>query len=168
VVGPNGSATDFSLSLDGPPPPPTLIATRQSNGSYQIQVTGVAGQSFIIQASSDSVNWVAIRTDTLIGTNLNFTDTTAAGSRQPYYRILPLDSKVNDQPFVLLPPSIEPAASFTLHLAGMSGQPFRVQVTTNFMDWSDLTSGILVNQVFDFTDPNAPQFNSRFYRAIKQ
>jgi hypothetical protein len=50
----------------------------------------------------------------------------------------------------------------------MSGQPFRVQVTTNFMDWSDLTSGILVNQVFDFTDPNAPQFNSRFYRAIKQ
>jgi hypothetical protein len=36
------------------------------------------------------------------------------------------------------------------------------------MDWSDLTSGILVNQVFDFTDPNAPQFNSRFYRAIKQ
>lgn len=114
------------------------------------------------------MNWVAIRTDTLIGTNLNFTDTTAAGSRQPYYRILPLDSKVNDQPFVLLPPSIEPAASFTLHLAGMSGQPFRVQVTTNFMDWSDLTSGILVNQVFDFTDPNAPQFNSRFYRAIKQ
>jgi hypothetical protein len=83
VVGPNGSATDFSLSLDGPPPPPTLIATRQSNGSYQIQVTGVAGQSFIIQASSDSVNWVAIRTDTLIGTNLNFIETTAAGSRQP-------------------------------------------------------------------------------------
>jgi hypothetical protein len=82
VVGPNGSATDFSLSLDGPPPPPTLIATRQSNGSYQIQVTGVAGQSFIIQASSDSVNWVAIRTDTLIGTNLNFIETTAAGSRQ--------------------------------------------------------------------------------------
>jgi hypothetical protein len=168
VAGPNGSAMDFSLELDGSPPPPTLIATRQSNGSYQIQVTGVVGQSFIVQASTNSVNWVTVRTDTLIGTSLNFTDTTAAGSLPRYYRILPLDTQLNDEPFVVLPPSIEPNAGFTLHLAGVSGQPFRVQVTTNFMDWSDLTNGILVNEVFDFTDPNAPQFSSRFYRAIKQ
>ena len=168
AAGPSGLATGFSLALNGPPPPPNLVATRQSNGGYQLQVTGVVGQSFVIQASSDSMHWVTIRTDTLTGTHLNFTDTTAASSRQRYYRILALDAQFNDQPFVLLPPSIDPAAGFTLHLAGMSGQPFRVQVTTNFMNWSDLTSGILVNNEFDFSDPNAHQFNSRFYRASKQ
>jgi hypothetical protein len=169
VVGTtNVSATGFSLALNGPPPPPKLVATRQSNGSYQIQVTGVVGQSFVIQTSVDSVNWVNLQTDTLIGTNLNFTETAATGSQQQNFRLLPLDAQVNAQPFVLLPPSVEPNAGFTLHLAGMSGQPFRVQVTTNLLDWNDLTGGILVNDFFDFTDPDAPRFPSRFYRAFKQ
>jgi len=169
VVGDtNLSATGFSLALNGSPPPPRLIATRQSNGSYQIQVTGVVGQSFVIQTSLDSANWASLRTDTLIGTNLNFTETAEAGSLQQYFRLLPLDAQDNAQPFVLLPPSVQPGAGFTLHLAGISGQPFRVQVTTNLLDWNDLTSGILVNDFFDFTDPDSANFSSRFYRAFPQ
>jgi hypothetical protein len=168
LAGPSGWATDFSLALSGPPPLPRVVASRLSNGSYQLLVTGVVGQSFIVQASSDSVKWVTIRTDTLLGTSLGFIDTTAAGFRQRFYRIQPLDTEFNFQPFTFLTPSFHLDSGFNLHLAGMAGQPFRVQVSTNFLDWSDLTSGILANETFNFTDQDAPVFSARFYRAVKQ
>jgi len=164
---PSGLATDFSLMLNGPPPPPAITATRLLGGGYQLLVTGTVGQSFIVQASSDSVNWVTIRTDTLLGGSLSFVDA-AAGLHQRFYQLLSLDAEFNFQPFMILAPSFQPGSGFNLHLAGVAGQPFRLQVSTNFLDWSDLSSGVLANETFNFTDQDAPVFSSRFYRALKQ
>src|ERR1017187_217692 len=61
VVGQNGLSADFTLTVDGQPPDPSIDPShtvRLSNGNYQVRVTGVAGQSFIVQASSDSVHWI--------------------------------------------------------------------------------------------------------------
>jgi hypothetical protein len=171
VAGPDGLEAGFSLALKASPPPPTIDAshtTRLSNGSYQVRVAGVLGQSFVVQASSDSRNWVTIRTDTLLGNYLDFLDSAAAAFQQRFYRVLPLDEAFNYRPFILLAPSLQADAEFSLHLAGMPGQPFRLQTSTNLLDWSDLTGGILANERFDFTDQDAPKFPRRFYRALKQ
>ena len=171
VDGPNGLGIDFSLSLNGPPSPPSIDLThtvRLANGSCQIRVTGVTGQSFVLQASSDSQHWVTIRTDTLLGSYMDIIDTTAAKFPQRVYRVLPLDAVLNYQPFALSAPGFQPDAGFGLHLTGMAGQPFRLQVSTNLLDWSDLTGGVIVNDTFDFNDSAAPNFNRRFYRAFKQ
>jgi hypothetical protein len=167
VAGPSGSATEFSLALNGPAPPPSLSVTRQPNGTYQIQVTGVVGQSFSIQASSDSVHWVTIRTDTLQGSYLDFVDTTDEGHPAQFYRLLLLDNVFNDLPFELFAPGSQPGV-FSFNLTGSAGQPFRIQTSTNLLDWSDLTSGVLADQPFNYTDLDAAQFQSRFYRAYKQ
>ena len=50
----------------------------------------------------------------------------------------------------------------------VSGQPFRLQTTTNLWDWNDLTTGVMVNQAFDFTDASTNQFDHRFYRVLKE
>ena len=170
IAGPDGLEAAFSLALIGPPPPPTTDTAhtaRLPNGSCQVRVTGIAGQSFVVQTSSDSRSWVTIHTDTLVGNYLDFVDTTASAFRQRFYRVLSFEAAFDYQPFILLAPSFQPTG-FSLHLAGMAGQPFRLQLSASCLDWSDLTGGILVNETFDFTDQDAPKFNSRFYRALKQ
>ncbi len=91
VVGANGLEIGFSLSLNGLPPPPVIDPAhtiRLTNGSYQVRVTGVVGQSFVVQASADSRNWTTVRTDTLLGNYLDFIDTSAEGIPQRFYRAL--------------------------------------------------------------------------------
>jgi hypothetical protein len=167
VSGPSGSATEFSLALNGPPPPPSLVFTRQPNGTYRIQVAGIVGQSFTVQDSSDSVNWVTIRTDTLQGSYLDFVVAADEGQAAQFYRLLLLDDLLNSLPFELFAPGSQPGV-FRFSLTGSAGQPFRIQTSTNFLDWIDLTSGVLADQPFDYTDLDAVRFQSRFYRAYKQ
>ena len=170
MVGQNGLSADFTLTVDGQPPDPSIDPShtvRLSNGNYQVRVTGVAGQSFIVQASSDSVHWITIRTDTLLANYLDFVDSTAVGHPQRYYRVLSLNTELNSMPLTLLTPTSQ-ADGFFLHVAGTAGQPFRIQVSTNLLDWFDLTGGILRNETFDFSDPDAHRFNWRFYRTWKQ
>ena len=171
VAGASGLATDFSLNLAGPPVPPAIDPShtvRLASGDYQVRVAGVAGQSFVVQASSDSVSWVTVRTDTLLGSYLDFVDTTAAGFRQRFYRVVSLDATYNYQPLALRAPGFQPGNGFLLHLTGMTGQPFRLQASTNLWDWSDLTSGVLEAPAMDFNDSNARDVSRRFYRAAEQ
>jgi len=171
VAGPSGLETDFDLTLNAPPPPPSLDPTntvRLANGTYRIRVTGVLGQSFIVQASSNSRDWVSMRTDTLLGPYLDFINTTAARYGQRFYRVLPLDAAFDQRPFRIVASSPQTYAAFSLRVTGMSGQPFRLQASTNLLDWIELTSGLLVNEAFDFTDGDTARFDRRFYRALKQ
>jgi hypothetical protein len=171
VAGPGGLETAFDLTLNAPPPPPSIDPTntvRLLNGTYQVRVTGVLGQSFIVQASSNSRDWVTIRTDTLLGSYLDFIDTAAAHYPRRFYRVLSLDATFGQPPFRIVAPGSATYAGFSLRIAGMSGQPFRLQASTNLLDWIELTSGILVNDAFDFTDGDTARFDRRFYRALKQ
>jgi len=169
VAGPSGLAVGFSLALDGPPPPPALDLAhtlRLPNGSFQIRVTGFPGQSFVLQGASDSMNWTTIHTDTLLTSYLDFIDTTATRFGRRFYRVLSLEAAFNNLPFTLLAAGFQPDTGFSLHLSGMSGLPFRLQVSTNLWDWSDLTNGVLANGAFDFTDQDALNVQRRFYRAL--
>jgi hypothetical protein len=171
IAGPSGLETGFDLTLNAPPPPPSLDPTntvRLRNGTYRVRVTGVLGQSFVVQASSNSRDWATIRTDTLLGPYLDFIDTTASRYGQRFYRVLPLDAAFDQRPFRIMASSPDTHAGFPLRLAGISGQPFRLQASTNLLDWIELTSGILVNETFDFTDGDTTRFDRRFYRALKQ
>jgi hypothetical protein len=57
--------------------------------------------------------------------------------------------------------------SFSLLLSGTPGQPFRLQGSTNLLDWDDVTSGILTNQLIQFND-DATKYEQRFYRGLPQ
>jgi hypothetical protein len=162
---------NFDLSLQGSAAAPEINlrdSARLSDGSYEIEIDGAVGQSFAIQVSTNFVKWQTIDIDTLQGGSFVFTDETAVGLRQRYYRVISLDALDDQMAFGIASFGLNSAAGFSLHLVGNSGQPFRLLTTTNLLDWSDLTSGILVNEAFDFTDSTTNQPRQRFYRAIKQ
>jgi len=164
------SEVPFTLTLTAPTPPILSPAppVRLANGSYDLHVIGSVGQSFVLQSSRNGTTWTTIDTDTLQASSLDYIDTTAIGHPARFYRLLPLDTVDNDQPFALLSPTSNPANGFSLNLTGPSGTPFLIQSSTNLTDWYNLTSGVLIDNAFNYTDFAAPNYPQRFYRTLPQ
>jgi PKD repeat protein len=75
------------------PPPPTILVGEGTlgfgtNGVFGFSFGGSAGQTVIVQCSTNLVNWVALATNTLGASPLNFSDLGSTNSPQRYYRLL--------------------------------------------------------------------------------
>ena len=62
-----------------------LTAMAWSGGQFSFTVSGIAGQRYVVQASTNLLNWIPLQTNTL---PFLFTDKNAAGFKQRYYRAL--------------------------------------------------------------------------------
>ncbi len=61
-----------------------------------------------------------------------------------------------------------PTACFQLGFAGTSGQNYVLQATTNFTDWTPLSTNLATTNFFNLFDNSATNFPYRFYRVIQQ
>lgn len=94
LASPDGSETDFQLTLVGPPPPPSINAGAcklLTNGSFQLSLSGVRGQSFVVESSLDLIHWEVLKIDTFAGTSFNFQDLTDPTLPRRFYRVFSLD-----------------------------------------------------------------------------
>jgi transcriptional accessory protein Tex/SPT6 len=65
------------------PAPATLAPAGFANGQYAFDVTGTTNTQYIVQASTDLVNWVSVQTNTAPFT---YVDTNASQFNQRFYR----------------------------------------------------------------------------------
>ncbi len=65
----------------------TLASTAHADGQYALMVAGVPGYQYVVQASTDMVNWVPLQTNTAPFT---FVDTSASQFNQRFYRSVSL------------------------------------------------------------------------------
>jgi hypothetical protein len=170
VATPSETEEAFILYLNAPTAPMMYPANavKLRNGTYDIHIIGSVGDSFVIQYSANLLTWTTIDTDTLESTSFDYIDTTPRTGSTRYYRVLPLDTVLNNQPFRMRTPPTQPANGFSISLTGESGLPFLIQSSTNLVDWFNLTSGVLIENGFNFTDYNAPNVPIQFYRSIQQ
>jgi hypothetical protein len=75
-------AVKFAPALN-PFPAPELGAATLSAGQFSLNLAGVAGYEYVIEASADLMNWLPVQTNTAPFT---FTLTNASGNPQQYYR----------------------------------------------------------------------------------
>lgn len=69
-------------------------------------------------------------------------------------------------PATLLDPARLPGGSFQFALSNLVvGATYVVQATTNFVDWSNLSTNIAASSVESYVDDGAPAFKWRFYRS---
>jgi hypothetical protein len=67
---------------------PMLLYSQNSyaNGSFQLQLTTIAGRSYVVQASTDLVNWVALTTNLAPSNITIFIDPSATNFPRRFYR----------------------------------------------------------------------------------
>ncbi len=93
VTSPFYAQTAFLLQLTAPPSPPSIAPQQYgflTDGRFVIGISGISGQSYKIQSSSDLIHWQTIGFDALIDTTSTFVDGNVDPA-QRFYRVLPLD-----------------------------------------------------------------------------
>ena len=57
--------------------------------------------------------------------------------------------------------------TFQLGFSGVPGSNYVLQATTNFIDWTSLTTNQASNSLLDLFDSNAFDFSRRFYWVLE-
>ncbi|MDB6054862.1 MAG: hypothetical protein JWN25_2385, partial [Verrucomicrobiales bacterium] len=68
---------------------PLLKPSKDANGQMVLTLTGVTGQAYLIQSSSNLSSWLTISTITSVGTPQVLTDTILPGNKTKFYRAIP-------------------------------------------------------------------------------
>jgi len=85
---PSLSATQAFTVFVTPPANPTLQQAGASNGQFSVLISGNAGPDYLVQASTNLVNWSDVTNFASPTLPLNWSDTNAASFKQRFYRVL--------------------------------------------------------------------------------
>ncbi len=134
---------------------------------FGFSVTGATGQSYVVQASTNLINWISLQTNTA---PFAFVDVNAASFKQRFYRAYNL-ALYNA---AMAPATLAASANttggtsgsggqFSFTVTGTAGQPYVVQASTNLVNWVSLQTNAAP---FVFVDTNTASFQQRFYRTF--
>lgn len=138
----------------------------RTDGRFQLTVNGgVSGQSYVLLASTNLVNWTAINGFLDSNPPVTIYDPDASKYRQRFYRIGPLSAA----PAITLGPQVgRPFTSngFNGMLYGLPGLTYEIDASMDLFYWEPVTSFVSTNSPFPFQDPTATNHPHRFYRAV--
>lgn len=141
-------------------PPRMLPAGFDKTGLYHMQVEIPTPLNYVIQASTNLIDWQSIFTNTVPGL-VDFHDSDSTNYWRRFYRVL---GPVPDLPPKISPLAFTNGAGFRVRIESQMGQPCAIVASTNQLDWSVM----ITNQpggILDFLDTTATNTPSRFYRA---
>ncbi|MGO8928165.1 MAG: LamG-like jellyroll fold domain-containing protein [Limisphaerales bacterium] len=125
-----------------------------SNGAVQVSMTGLAGQTYLIEVSTNQVDWSTSTEVTLTNGVGQFLDT----STNNFYQAVMLSQA---EPQLGAPQLLNGAAQISV--TGLTGQTYVIEGSTDLVNWVPIyTNG----SSFMFTDPSATNYQQRFYRAL--
>jgi hypothetical protein len=132
-----------------------------SDGRFQLTMNGgVSGQSYVLLASTNLVDWTPISGFVDANPPITIYDPDAVEYSQRFYRIGPLS---------LAPPmklGVNAGKPFNAMLYALPGLGYEIDASTDLINWLPLTNFIGTNSPFYFNDPTATNYNQRFYRAV--
>ncbi len=79
---------NYQITAEGAPPIPTRLQAlgRTSDGQFVLRLTGDPGCNYAIEATTNYVNWRALKTNNATDGVFDFVDTTAPGLPRRFYR----------------------------------------------------------------------------------
>lgn len=77
ATGPGSSAMTKNV--------PALTSADLSGGKFEFNVSGTTGSVFVVQTSTNLIDWIPVQTN---AAKFTFTDTNTAGFKQRFYRVI--------------------------------------------------------------------------------
>lgn len=130
-----------------------------ATGGMTLAVTGTAGRTYDLLASTDLKNWAVIRVFTLGASGqLNFTDPDAAKYPARFYRTRETQLSVSLRATT--------ARQMVVLVTGQNGRTYDVLASSNLRDWAVIGAATVGESgTVEFTDAGAANYSSRFYRT---
>ena len=133
----------------------------QSNGSAEFFLASEADQRYLIQASTNLVDWVNISTNLALGNFMDLVDLDSPNYPHRYYRSALFDSVAGGL-ISSFTRAVDGAVKFKV--SGLGGRSYIIQASTNLAQWENVSTNVVSGGALNFTDARAANFRQRFYR----
>lgn len=136
---------------------------RTAGGVVSLEVSGEAGQRFIVQISNDLKNWSNLATYTLTLNPLTITDPTAAGVPIRFYRLLPISSAGG----ALSSVQMSSGGQLTFSYPTTAGRTYVLQNSTNLTTWGEILTNVAAGSSLSYTNLISPLVPKQFFRVME-
>jgi uncharacterized protein (TIGR03790 family) len=131
------------------------------NGAFNIEVGIPSPMPYVVQASTNLMDWQPVFTNNLTPGLLDFTDYSSTNSPVRFYR---MTWPVADQPPKVSAPTVIGPGVFQMHVDSTPGLPWVVQASSNLINWTSVLTNVPGGPM-DFVDGGIANVASRFYRV---
>src|SRR5579884_380088 len=141
--------------------PPKLTARGfDRNGAFQLHVDIASTLPYVIEASTNLLNWAPVFTN-IAGGLLDFADANRSNYPKRFYRVG--EFVPNPQPILSLSVNTN-AGNLDLHVVASNKQPYAIEISSNLAQWTPIFTN-LPGGTMDYLDSMPTNATSRFYRG---
>ena len=131
------------------------------NGEVQFFLPSQPDQRYLIQATTNFLDWVNISTNVAIGSFMDLVDMDAPNYPFRFYRSALFDAIVGGYVGNF---TRAQDGSVNFRITGLEGRTYIIQASTNLVHWENISTNATLRGLINFTDPSASSFLQRFYR----
>ncbi len=137
----------------------------QSDSTFKLTIFGQVGHYYSLLASSDLKTWTPILNFACTNATMDILDCDARSFGARFYRLVTPPSA----PVMTM--GVGAGLPFgtnglNLFLTGTAGVEYRVDASSDLVNWATITNIFSTNVTMYFVDPSATNYSRRFYRAV--
>jgi len=134
------------------------------DGTAQFFFASLPDGKYVIQATTNLVDWVNILTNMASGNFMDLVDADAVHYPYRFYRTLRVESATGRQISSL---QLSPVELLTFGYLASPGRAYALQSSTNLIVWENLTTNLAGGGLLGFTNAISPAFSERFFRVLE-
>jgi hypothetical protein len=136
-----------------------------ADGRLRLTVFGQVGHNYTLLASTNLVNWVPVLVFACTNGTMDVFEPDASNFTSRFYRLAPPGSVPG---LKLGWGAVHPLSSNGLDLVlfCLPGLEYRLESSSNLVDWATVTNVLSTNATMHLLDASATNYSRRFYRAV--
>jgi len=149
--------------------PPTAVSIGPSHllpgGQFQLAISsGVLGQSYVVLASTNLVDWLPISGYIFTNPPITIFDPNATNFPRRFYRIGPVSWASSVTKLASNAGESLSSNGINLTLYSLPGLNYEIEASTDLVNWTIITGFSSTSSTLHFSDPGWTNYPSRFYR----